>query len=153
MSKMQEAKTIFRFSTGALLAITGALKIMAVFSKVKILETPEPLFGIPFQYFFLIAGLIELFVAIVCLFGKNEQATALLLAWLSTCFLIYRVGLWWMDWKGPCKCLGNLTDWLHVTPSTADLLIKTILIYILVGSYSIIFFRRTSKLIGSILKL
>ena len=51
----------------------------------------------------------ELAIAAVCLFIKFLLLTTRLLVWLSTNFLVYRIGLWWMGWKEPCGCLGNST--------------------------------------------
>jgi hypothetical protein len=51
---------------------------------------------------------------------------------------MYRLGLWWMDWKKPCSCLGNLTDALHISPQTADNITKVLLAYLLIGSYGLL---------------
>jgi hypothetical protein len=52
--------------------------------------------------------------------------------------LVYRLGLWWMDWHRPCNCLGNLTDALHISPQAADNVMKVLLAYLLIGSYALL---------------
>ncbi|HEU5396317.1 MAG TPA: hypothetical protein VFV81_04060, partial [Verrucomicrobiae bacterium] len=58
------------------------------------------------------------------------------LAWLSSAFLIYRTGLWFIDWHRPCHCLGDLTETLHLPAVWADDLMKMVLLYLLIGSYA-----------------
>lgn len=86
----------------------------------------------------LLVGLLEIAVASVCLFSKQPVVALGLTAWLSTNFVLYRLGLWWMDWKSPCGCLGNLTDALHISPQTADNIMKVLLAYLLIGSYGLL---------------
>lgn len=62
----------------------------------------------------------------------------MLLAWMTTNFLLYRLGLWWLDWKRPCPCLGNLTDALGISPAMADTIGKGLLAYLLVVSYALL---------------
>ena len=53
--------------------------------------------------------------------------------------MLLRFGLWWMGWHKPCNCLGNLTDALHLSPQTADNIMKVVLAYLLIGSYGLLF--------------
>ena len=80
-------------------------------------------------------------IALVCFFSKRQTLALGLVAWMSTNFVVYRLGLWWMDWKKPCNCLGNLTDALHISPQTADNIMKVILAYLLIGSYGLLIWR------------
>ena len=80
-------------------------------------------------------GILELAVSGVCLLTKRQNLSLGLTAWLATCFLAYRGGLWYLGWQRPCSCLGNLTDTLHISPHVADVAMKIVLAYLLVGSY------------------
>jgi hypothetical protein len=53
--------------------------------------------------------------------------------------VIYRIGLDWVGYHKPCSCLGTLTDSLHIPPQTADGAMKMILGYLIVGSFSTLF--------------
>lgn len=126
---------IFLFSAGALLLLTATAKCVSATGSSKILQNDDPIFGIPFRAMFWTAGGIEAAIALFCLFAKNLVIPASLVSWLSTTFVIYRIGLVSVGYHKPCPCLGNLTDALHIPPQTADTGMKIILAYLLIGSY------------------
>jgi hypothetical protein len=126
---------IYSYLTGFLLLTTAASKLFAATGSARILEIDDPIIGVPFHLVFLIVGAVELAIAIFCFFSKSTELKAGLVAWLATCFLVYRLGLAWMGYHRPCSCLGNLTDRLHVDPETADAVMKVILGYLLIYSY------------------
>ena len=59
----------------------------------------------------------------------------MVLAWLGTIILGYRIGLLWIRYNKPCSCMGSLTDALHIKPETADTIMKIVLAYLLILSY------------------
>ncbi len=132
----------FILTAGGVLVITGAAKIWTGLGDSKFLAVVDPIIGITFGPLMLAVGLAEITVALACFFGKRQPLALGLIAWLATNFLIYRLGLWWMDWKRPCGCLGNLTDALHLSPQAADNVMKVILAYLLVGSLGLLICRR-----------
>jgi len=99
----------------------------------------DPLIGLSFRHLLLIAEVVESVVAYFCLFTKKIKLNTLLIAWLSTSSIVYRIGLWRINWQRPCSCLGSLTDALHIPPQTADTAMKIILAYLLIGSYATLF--------------
>jgi hypothetical protein len=125
----------FVLSAGGILLITSLAKIVSAFGKAKVLENTDPVFGISFGHLMLSVGILELAVSGICLLTKKQSLSLGLTAWLATCFLAYRGGLWYLGWQRPCSCLGNLTDALHISPHVADVAMKIVLIYLLVGSY------------------
>ena len=131
----------FVLSAGVLLAITGLAKIWSSLDDSKFLSLADPIIGIKFGQLTLAVGLVEIAIALVCFFSKRQTLALGLVAWLSTNFVIYRLGLWWMGWKKPCSCLGNLTDALHISPQTADNIMKVLLAYLLIGSYGLLLVR------------
>jgi hypothetical protein len=145
-------KRVFTISAGIILGITGVAKIVSAFGGARILENPDPVFGLQFGWLMFLAGIFELFVAVVCLGQKSKTfPAAILVAWLATNFLAYRLSLWWMGWHRPCSCMGNLTDVLHIPPQTADTVMKIILAYLLIGSYATLFWlwRQKRKLVSA----
>jgi len=54
---------------------------------------------------------------------------------LATSFLVYRIGLVLVGYYRPCSCMGSLTEELHISPEIADMAMKIILAYLLIGSY------------------
>jgi Methylamine utilisation protein MauE len=128
----------FGLIAGVILIITGIAKIWNGLGNTKILAVVDPIFGVKFGPLMLAVGLVEIGIAVVCFFGKRQTLALLLVAWLSTSFVIYRLGLWWIDWHRPCNCLGNLTDALHLSPQAADNIMKVVLAYLLIGSYGLL---------------
>ena len=128
----------FILSAGAILAITGIAKVWSGLGGSKFLAVIDPITGIEFGQLMLVVGVVEIVIALVCFFSKRRTFALGLVAWISTSFVIYRLGLWWMDWHRPCSCLGNLTDALHISPQTADNIMKVLLAYLLIGSYGLL---------------
>ncbi len=130
-------------SCALILLITGAAKVWSGLGTSKALAVADPILGISFGKTIRGVGLVEIAVAAHCLFRPARIFTnASLMAWLSTSFLVYRLGLWGMDWHKPCGCLGGLADALHLRPETADTLIKGLLAWLLVGSCWVLFGQR-----------
>lgn len=98
----------------------------------------DPILGVQFEHLVLSLGVAEIAVALICFFGKRQMLATMLVAWLATSFVVYRLGLWWINWHLPCHCLGNLTDALHISPQLADSIMKGVLAYLLIGSYGIL---------------
>jgi hypothetical protein len=134
-----KAICIFIYIAGTMLFITAVAKFVSSAGSARILQNPDPILGISFRHVFWIVGAFELFVALVCFFSKQISLGAGLVAWLSTSFLFYRLGLVLIGYHRPCSCLGNLTDALHIPPQAADTAMKIILAYLLIGSYATLF--------------
>jgi hypothetical protein len=142
----------YAISAGLILALTGLAKVWSATGDVKLLSVADPIIGLPFKHMMMIAAVAELAIAAVCLFSRARLLAILLVAWISTTFLIYRLGLWWMGWRKPCGCLGNITDALGITPQTADHMVKVLLAYLLIGSYGLLIWewRRRRKTVPKI---
>ena len=128
----------FTLTAGVILAITGIAKVWSGLGSSKFLAVVDPIIGIKFGFLMLAVGVAEIVIAAVCFFSKRQTLALGLVAWMSTNFVVYRLGLWWMDWHRPCSCLGNLTDALHISPQTADNIMKVLLAYMLIGSYGLL---------------
>lgn len=131
-------RTWFLWLAGGTLALTGLAKAFSAIGSARALDVADPILGIPFRHLMLLVGLAELFIAFLCLLTNKRRLSLLAVAWLSTNFLLYRVGLWWMGWHRPCGCLGDLTDLLNISPSAADSVMKLVLAFLTIGSYLIL---------------
>jgi hypothetical protein len=139
-------------SAAVILIITGAAKVWSAFGHTKLLFVADPIFGLKFGQLILAVGLIEILIALACIINWRSALSIGLVAWMSTCFEVYRIGLWWVGWKKPCSCLGNLMDALHIPPLIADMAMKIILVYLLFGSYTGLFWLwRRRKYISGLL--
>lgn len=122
-------------SVGLILCVTGLAKLVSAFGHTPIVRLAEPITQIQFRQLFIVAGVAELFIAAYCILSKKTINSLLVIAWLSTVFLAYRLSLFWIGWKLPCPCLGNLVPTLHISPFLADMIMKIIMAYMLIGSY------------------
>jgi hypothetical protein len=125
-------------SGGPLLGVTGLAKVFSASGPAHILDTSDPVFGTSFRQLLLLVGLAELFVTFFCLFTDKRRFSLLAVAWISTNFLVYRLGLWFIGWHRPCGCMGSLSDMLHLSPHAADNIMKGVLAFLLIGSYGIL---------------
>lgn len=128
----------FLYSAGVLLLITGVAKFLSVLGGAKILGFPDPIFDISFRLLFIFAAVIEIVVGVICFcrFAPTVRISAV--AGLATALAVYRFGIFWVGYRKPCSCLGGLTDALHIPPQVSDDIAKTILIYLMLGSYALI---------------
>ncbi len=128
----------FALSAGVVLSIAGLAKVWTGLGDSQLLVVVDPILGIRFKHLMLLMGVGEIAIALVCFFVQRQTLALGLVAWLSTNFVVYRLGLWWMNWKKPCGCLGNLTDALGISPQAADNIMKVLLAYLLIGSYGLL---------------
>jgi hypothetical protein len=132
----------FLKSAGVVLAVTGLAKAFSAIGSARALDTPDPIVGLSFRQLLLSVGLIELLIAFFCLFTARRHFSLRAVAWISTNFLVYRLALWSIGWHRPCGCMGNLTDMLHVSPHTADNIMKGVLACLLISSYLLLLAQR-----------
>jgi hypothetical protein len=141
-------KTLVSFylmSASVILLVAGIAKVIASRGNAEILIEPDPILGIPFQALFLCVGVVEIIVALMCLFYRRVELSAELLAWLATNLSIYRLGLLLAGYSKPCGCFGNLTEALHISSVKAGLTMEGILAYLLIGSYAALFWLRQQR--------
>ncbi len=134
-----KATRLFVYGAGVFLLITSTAKVISGFGHQAILKMHDPVLGLSFRNLFFAAASVEVMVALICFFDKRTWLASLLVAWLATNLLFYRVGMVLAGYHRPCNCLGTLTDMLHIPPQTADTAMKSILAYLLVGSYATLF--------------
>lgn len=120
---------------GGTFAVVGMAKAFSAIGPARALDSLDPLIGIPFRQLFLLVGLAELLIAFFCLFTDKRRLSLVAVAWISTNFLVYRLGLWLIGWLHPCSCMGSLAGMLHLSDQAADNIMKVVLAFLLVGSY------------------
>lgn len=126
---------LFIHSAGGILLAAALIRFVIVVGDAPVLALPEPMLGIPLHYAVLTIGGIELVVALICLFGKQAGFQIGWLAWLTTAFLVYRIGLYWMHHHPQATCIGGLTDPLHLSHGIMGAIVEIMPFYLLIGSY------------------
>ena len=128
----------FIVSAVVILVVTGAAKVLSSLGHVKALDQVDPVFGAPLRALLALTGIAEIMIAGYCFRSPRVRLSAGLLAWFSSLLLLYRISLLALGWRQPCSCLGSLTEVLHLSPDTADLIMKWVLAYLLVGSFGLL---------------
>ncbi len=128
----------FISSLFVILLITGLLKIISSFGDSILLMINDPIIPIKNRYIFLSVGTLEIIISLVCLLSRNILLQASLILWLSLNFVFYRIGLYMVGYHKPCKCLGNIVNVLNLNDEAADLWMKFIIVYMLLGSILIL---------------
>lgn len=138
----------FCVSAAAILLLAGLAKVLSALGSSRAFDMVDPVLGLKLRRLFVAVGLLELGTALLVLTtGAHLPTKLLLVAWLSSSFLIYRSGPWLIDWHRPCSCLGTLTDFLHISPTAAGWSVKVALGYLLASSCASL---RTERCEGSV---
>ena len=142
----------FVFSAGILLLLTGIAKLISITGSARIPDTSDPVFTfLNARQMLLIASVLEIAIGGLALLGRAEIQTRLLwISWLASLFGLYRAGLWLVDHKMPCKCLGGALDWAGLSDSALRNLSLRLFVYLLAGGYILFFstFLGSGRLVG-----
>jgi len=136
---------VFVYSVGGILFFTAIAKFISAFGKEPVLRSFEPVSHLTFRTVFLIFGLVELMAAWYCISSPSKSRRLWLIGNFGTFFLVYRLGLKWMDYHMPCRCIGSLTDMLNISPNTADSVMKLIAAYMVIGGYGILLWSKVQR--------
>jgi DNA-directed RNA polymerase subunit RPC12/RpoP len=110
--------------------------------------------GLPVNALDWIIGGICLAIALDCILGKVVFRPLLWLAWLATCFLVYRLGLDCGGSHSLTGFLGGLQRAFAFSARTANILLQAAWAYLLVGSFAtLLWLRRQQKQEGNQLKM
>jgi predicted RNA-binding Zn-ribbon protein involved in translation (DUF1610 family) len=123
-------------SAGAVLLAAALVRFLIATGSDMVLVMPEPLLGLPLRYGVLLVGGFELFVALICLFGWQPGLQLGWLAWASTNYLVYWIGIFIMHCYPQTTCIGSLTDPLQLSRGKLGLMIELLPLYLFFGSCS-----------------
>lgn len=140
--KYRDVRQVFVTSAAVVLSLTGLAKIWAATGVSRLLAAVDPVFGVTFRKVMMGAGIVEVAIALICLAAvfrpKWMPLSIGLVAWLATSFIAYRYGLMAIGWSQPCNCLGSLTARIGIPASVADIAMKCLAWYLVVGSYTLL---------------
>ena len=133
-----EPKWIKPFVNGAgiILFAAALIRFLIVAGNAPFLSLSDPLLGLPLRYTVLLAGVLELSVALICLFGKQLQFQIAWLAWLMTNFLVFQAGLFWTHCHVQATCIGSLTDPLRLSRGWIGVGIRLLPLCLAAGSFA-----------------
>lgn len=132
---------VFLQISAAFLTWTGSIKLLSNFLGTIGLPVPDPLF--PFltkSFVWSTAGVVEIAIAAFLLLTCDRNYFFLilclfLLAWLSTLFLLYRLGLATLG-IAECNCFGTAPFFPKFIFNHRNAISFCILLFMLIGSYT-----------------
>ncbi|HTI69415.1 MAG TPA: hypothetical protein VMF06_05590 [Candidatus Limnocylindria bacterium] len=133
-SPENKTRHFFLVSSGVLLGLTGAIKLISTISPAKLLATPDAVFYLPRWELLAAAGIVEVAVAAYIFVGRQGMLKVQMIAWLAGILSIYRLGMLWVESPVPCSCLGNATDWFPFLAPYENPAMIGLLIYLFSGS-------------------
>lgn len=128
----------FIYAAGGVLLADGLIRLLCAASRNEFLTIPEPLLGIPLRLVVLLVGSIELGVALICLYGQRMELRLALVAWLSTNFVVYWIGLLSLGYHPQWSAVGTLTDPLQIARGNLGAWLQVAPAGLLVGSYGLL---------------
>ena len=135
----------FIHTGGGLLLAHALTQFVTVATDEQILAMPDPLLDIPLRYAVILTGVLELAMALVCLFGKKIELQCGLLAWATTNWTVYRLGILFTGGNIQYTCMGCLTDPLHLFSGPMEVVQQWVPVCLLVGAYAAFVQRWTCK--------
>jgi hypothetical protein len=135
--KTSSLPRLFNYSAGALLLAAGVAMFASNGADAGFTQPHDPLLGISMSMMFCVVGTAESCVGLICLFGREMGLKLILILWLALNFLAYQLGLFWA--MGPRSFngyWGNLADAFGISSIAADLILKIVFSYLLIGGSS-----------------
>lgn len=133
---MHNFRELFLRICTVILFLTAAFKALTVLSKDGSLSRHDPLFFfLSTKELMIGAAIMESAIGVALLTTPRNDHRILFVAWLTTCFSAYKIGLLSLGADAICPCFGNLYKWTNIAPGTVTLLSNAILLFMLVGSY------------------
>ena len=112
----------FVASVGVLLLVTACIKFVSAFQPASYAKSHNAVIGLfSNQQIYVITGFFEMFVVLGLLFLKSNLLRISMILWAGCCFALYHVAESQLDPVGTrCPCLGNMDQWLNVSPQSMN---------------------------------
>lgn len=128
----KEENWFYKFA-GALLLLTALAKLYSSGGSAKILQVQDQLFHLGYRPVLILAALVEIPVAVFLLKSRSDLRRSLVLLWLSSNFIAYRLGNYLLGIH-TCPCLGQLADRLPLPRGLVDIFLVVLVLWWFAGS-------------------
>jgi hypothetical protein len=133
---------LFLVSCAVVLLLTALAKFSSAFGQAKILDFPDPLWGISNRQLLLVVAALEFAVAAFLLTPVRVEVKFLVTAWLGANFILYRVAVELLKPGKLCPCLGSVTERFQINEATAAYILSAIAFYMFGGGLACYFQRK-----------
>jgi len=134
-----------------LLGVVSLIMLLAAFDKdrlenERLLQQTDLVFGVSGQAVLLLAAGYYFLVGVFLLVASEPVVKALLMVWLTSIYLSYRLGLGWLAHTKPCALITLMAHKMGVIPKSADHLMAVLFLGCLfLGSAMLIMERQRLK--------
>jgi hypothetical protein len=125
---------IYLLSVSGIMFVLGLMKLISATGAQLLLQELDPIIPMTNKFLFIVSGCVEIAISVILLWHVSVTLKLKLLAWISLVFVCYHLILRAYHWHGNCPCLGNATEWLHLSPRAANTLVGAFIMYFLFGS-------------------
>jgi len=122
---------------GGLLLAIGLTRLLGLATNLQVLSQPDALVGLPLRYTTLVVALIELTVALTCLFGNRQALQGGLLAWLLLNYIVFYFMANHDHTSLQCTCLGHYADPLGLSSTLMIRLDQAAVLSLLLGTLTL----------------
>jgi hypothetical protein len=130
MKTWQAFEIVYLKTVAVFLLLTGMAKLISTIQKVAALGLSDPLIRfLSFKQISIVAGIVEIAVALYIFKSSNVIRRLEMVAWLSLLFIAYHVGLYLIQFHGVCPCLGNANSWLKLSDNSINNITLGLLAY------------------------
>ncbi len=124
---------------GALLLVAAGLKLFGLLYMPEASDARDLVFPMVRSSLVMMCALVlEVAATLVIAFTNDSLLKGIVLAWLSTLLLIYRLSLLAIDPDVPCQCFGSGLTWQKEHVDALQAFSKWLMGFLLVGSYSLL---------------
>jgi hypothetical protein len=92
----------------------------------------------PLDTAFACGPVLQLGIAVLCLFSRKRGLSLWLLLWLALNLIVYRIGLATEGWRYPYSCLGPVMNALNLSPLRADIFMGAMCFSLIAGSVTLL---------------
>ena len=109
---------------------------ISIWAGTGLIHPHDPIFTISITKLFWVVGALESLVALICIFRKHVSLPITLVLWLALNFTLYQICLWVTGVSGGFKgYLGDVSAAFGISYRSADLMLKILFLYLLIGSF------------------
>jgi hypothetical protein len=130
------------YCAALLLCLAGAAKVYSfLVEPMWASKRPDPVLAVVSQDRLLFAaGLLELAGGVLVAFGRmSARSKGVLLLWVASLILLYRLGLWMVGTVEPCHCMGVMPRLLRLRASSVDAIMLSVAMFVWIAGLAALF--------------
>lgn len=133
-SRMARILRVSVLFCGLLLLATATAKFFTLHDDPKYLYEEDPVLLVSWRTVMFLAASVESGIALICFLASRSRIAPVSITWFAAMAIIYRVGLQWLGYQKPCRCMGSFAEVVGIQESVLErVLVGGLVFLILVG--------------------